>query len=130
MRIWFDGPAGADNHFVTTLRAIDERNGRYVELDRATYIRSERGGLLRSFAGETIIAEGLDLEDGATVSIRGRFSAADRMQVIEWHLHPKGLRDYLNYLGIFLIATLWICCIALAFRNGQPPLDGSKREVA
>jgi hypothetical protein len=115
--LMLEGPANADNHFVRTLSAVEQRPGRPVELDRADYFPTPRGALLLTFADELINAEGLHLGERAAVSIRGRFTSTDRIQVITWHRHQRGLRDYQSYVGILMIAALWSWHAVWAFSS-------------
>ena len=49
-----DGPLGADNHFVRTIRDTNERPGKQVEFDRTRYERENNGYTLETFGEEKI----------------------------------------------------------------------------
>jgi hypothetical protein len=102
------GPESTDSHFVRTLRARAERPGRYVELDHAAYRPGPAGGGLRTFAGEVLAVEGFELDRAARVSIRGRFVSADRVRVLQHHVHAPFARDAGSYVGLAAIAALWL----------------------
>jgi hypothetical protein len=77
-----NGPATADNHFVTTLRDRASRPGRQVELDRARYIYRPSGGNLQIFSGEELNVEGVDLDHSALISVQGVFNSEDAIRVL------------------------------------------------
>jgi len=115
LTVYFVGPflllAGvekADNHFVSTLRNRNEREGRYIELDRNSFTYSPSGGILQTFAGEELYVARLPLVRSATVSIRGKFLSARRIGVEEYHVHLAWIRDTANYVGLTLVGTLWL----------------------
>jgi len=103
-----DRAAGADNHFVETLRQRDARPGRYIELERDRYHIDAAGPRIYTFAGEALALEGVDVPRPALLSLRGRFAGTDRVVVEEYHVHPRGLRDLSSYIGLCLIAVFWI----------------------
>lgn len=105
---FLDRAAGADNHFVETLRQRDARPGRYIELERDRYHIHAAGPRIYTFAGEALALEGVDVPGPALLSLRGRFAGADRVVVEEYHVHPRGLRDLSSYIGLCLIAVYWI----------------------
>ena len=101
----------ADNHYVETLQNTDQRPGKYVELDRVSYIPGESGGLLSHFGGDAISVNGIPLETPSVVSVRGKFVNNHQLEVQEYHEHRGKLRDYNSYLGIILIGLYWSCVI-------------------
>ncbi|HEX3035217.1 MAG TPA: hypothetical protein VHT73_08795 [Thermodesulfobacteriota bacterium] len=105
-----DGPERADNHFVRTLQNTDDRAGKYIEIDRDSYSHSPSGDSLQTFAGEELEVEGMALEHSATVSVRGTFVTDDKIHVHEYHVH-YAFRDIASYVGLTLIAIIWIVAL-------------------
>ena len=103
-----DGPYRADNHFVRTLKEKRDRANRYVEFDRV-YCRS-RGddAVIEPYYGEKIIVVGAKSLPQGSISVRGRFLDESTVEVLEVHDHSGWPRDRLSYLGLGLIAAVWI----------------------
>lgn len=110
-----DGPLEADNHFIRTLRDYENRPGRTLEIDRKGFIPDEEGGTVLTFANEPLAVEGMELEEPAVVSIRGRFLTVNRVRIEEYHVHSR-FRDFASYAGLILIAILWGAALV---RNGN-----------
>ena len=102
-----DGPRAADDHFVKTLGDRARRPGRYVEIDRRPYEPGDGGGRIRTYAGESLRVDGIDLERPAVVSIRGRFEDEDRVRVEAYHVHTP-FRNLASLVGLSLLAMLWL----------------------
>ena len=98
----------ADNHYVGTLREVEARPGRAVEFDRNAYRHEPGGGVLRTWAGETLALQGADLDASGTVSLRGRFIDRQTVQVEAVHVHAPLLRDASSYLGLALVVLAWV----------------------
>lgn len=96
-----------DNHYVETLQMADQRSGKYIEIDRVSYIPDESGGVLLHFGGEEIPVDGIPLEAPSVVSIRGEFVNDHHIEVHEYHRHSGKLRNYASYTGIALISFYW-----------------------
>lgn len=109
-----EGPTEADNHFVKSLREYESRPGRYVEIDRQPYIWNEGSGFIQIFTGELLGVDGIELDRSAVVSIRGRFITEDRVRVEEYHIHSR-FRNMASYLGLSLIALLWVSALVRKF---------------
>lgn len=122
--VWLDGPSGADNHFLRTLREESTRVGKYVEFDRNRYTRGQDGAaVLRTFAEEEIVLTGDTPATSGKLSVRGRFTAEDTVQVIERRAHAPWIRDAASYIGLFFVAALWISAVrreSFARRSSQP----------
>ena len=99
-------PEKANNHFVHTLRSVHDRTGKFIEVDRTTYIHHPSGDFLLVFSGEKLNVDGIDLDRSATVSIRGTFIAEDRIRVQKYHVHFPGFRDGASYLGLILVTLI------------------------
>jgi hypothetical protein len=104
----FDGPEEADNHYVKTLRAYQDRPEHLIEMDRRPFTPEPRGGFLRTYAGEKLKLENVELVRPGIISIRGIFVAEDSIHVYELHEHSEWFRDIASYIGLFLILSLWI----------------------
>lgn len=102
------GPEAADNHYLDTLRTRENRQEHYVEIDRARYVNTPQGDVLRGWIGEDLRATGLDLNPPATVSVRGTFVTTRELHVSEHHVHLAWFRDGASYLGLALIVISWI----------------------
>jgi len=101
-------PLQADNFYIQTLMNFDDRKGKYIEFDRMNYVPDSDGGILISFAGEEFRAVGINLDREVTVAVRARFISTRRLEVIEYHVLEKGLRDLASYVGILVILVVWI----------------------
>jgi hypothetical protein len=98
------GPERANNHFAATLRNREDRLGKPIALDRASW-RPKEG--LRVFSGDVLVAEGLAGVPAGAVSLQGRFTAPDRIRVRRWHIHRPGIRDLASYIGLLGVAGAW-----------------------
>jgi hypothetical protein len=103
-----DGPEKANNHFVKTFRTQKGRTGSYVEIDRVAYDDNASGGVIHTFAQEELNVDGMPLNSSSAVSVRGTFITQDRIRVKEYHVHAHLIRDSGSYLGLTLVALLWI----------------------
>lgn len=106
------GPEAADNHYIKTLGMSQNRTGHYVECDRAHYFSTPEGKSLECWNLEPMSVEGLTLHPPATVSVRGVFIAENKVHVLDSHVHHDWFRDNASYLGLALIAILWIGALA------------------
>jgi hypothetical protein len=111
-------PEQNNNHFVKTLRNYSTREGKYIELDRASYIPGTAGNFLSTFAGEKIKAVNLNLKEKSLISIKGKFITRDEIYVEDYHIHSS-FRDDASMVGISLTAILWLNCIFLSL-NRKP----------
>jgi hypothetical protein len=125
--ILFLGAAEAGNsHSIDVLREPPAaRVGRTVELHRSFYLH--RGGVpvVRTLIEEELEVPGLELEDGARVSVRGRFVAPHRLAVDEWHTHRSTRRDVATYVGLVAVAAAWLFAALRARRLGRAQPQGS-----
>lgn len=99
-------PIEADAHSLNTLSQSDGKVGRSVAMDRARYGQTKNGYVLFHFGGRVRV-EDMGISAPATVSVRGVFTAEDKIRVNRLHVHASGLRDYPSYLGLTLIAAIW-----------------------
>ena len=105
---FLEGPESANNHFVKTLRAQHDRPGRYIEIDRGNFNYRASGSVLHTFAGEELKVKGVEIQRSTVVSVRATFNAENEIFVHEYHVHSPSIRDSASYLGLTLIAMLWI----------------------
>lgn len=112
-----EGPESANNHFVKTLRARQDRPGRYIEVDRENFHYRASGSTLRTFAGEELTVRGIEIERSIPISVRATFIAENEIFVQEYHVHSRLFRDGASYLGLTLIAALWVVAYAGQFRK-------------
>ena len=105
--MFLDGAQTEGNHFVKTLRSRYERAGQHVELNRNICLRRGSEGILRTFAGEELGIEGVELDCFASVSVRVLFITESMIRVHEYHLHTQLIRNCASYLGLILVAILW-----------------------
>jgi hypothetical protein len=101
-----DLPEKQDNHFVHTLRNYNEREGKYIELDRKFYESSKHK--IESISDEKINLKGIELDKSCVVSIKGAFVAQDTIKVTKYHIHNDLFRDGASYVGLVLILMFWI----------------------
>lgn len=119
------GPAAADAHYVTTLAARSAREGRYVEFDRAEYIRRPDGDFLVTFARDTLRLRGSTPATPGVISVRGEFTALDTVRIRSVHGHAAWFRDAASYVGLLLVAVLWIRAVfSFAGRSRRPGRGG------
>ncbi|HUF66407.1 MAG TPA: hypothetical protein VMM17_10585, partial [Gemmatimonadaceae bacterium] len=101
------GPERADNHHVATLRAAD-RTGLYAEFDRNSYVAGDGIDTLLTFADERLLIPHPVLDRSATASVRATFSGHSTIVIHEIHDHTGWPRNLLSYLGLAVIALVWI----------------------
>lgn len=103
------GPAAAGNHFAATLRDLEARPGRYVELDRSRYRSSDR--TLRIFSGERLAVRGMSLPRDAMVSVRGNFVDPHTIHVSAFHVHSP-VRDISSKAALAGVMCVWLVALA------------------
>jgi hypothetical protein len=99
------GPRQEDNHFAATLLAVQERPGRYIELDRAAFHHRDNTILLLN--GERIRLEGQTPPADGLISIKGRFSDTGTIHVSDLHVHTA-LRDLSSKVALPGVMLLWL----------------------
>ncbi len=114
------GPDQADNHFTVTLSNIEERTGKYVELDRSRYHSSDN--TVEIFSGERIKVTGDQPEHDTLLSVRGYFTDTNTIHVSEFHAHGS-VRDMGSIVGLVGILLIWMMALfkkRIVFeKNGQ-----------
>ncbi|MDD3619046.1 MAG: hypothetical protein RBR09_09085 [Desulfobulbaceae bacterium] len=102
------GPAGADNHFVTTLRDRENRAGKYLELDRSRYRSSDN--TVAVFSGERLKVRGMTLPEDGVVSVRGNFIDQHTIHISAYHVHSP-LRDISSVAALAGVMTVWVVAL-------------------
>lgn len=103
------GPRQEDDHFAATLRMKDQRPGRYVELDRVPYSRSENS--VRLPDGERVLLRGKSAQADGLVSVQGRFADRETIHVSNLHVHTT-LRDLSSKTALAGVLLLWLIAFA------------------
>lgn len=107
--LWLmQGPETAGLHDGPLVRDPALRPGQLLEIDRAPYHPDIDGGYITSRYLGKLQVRGVNLDQPATVSIRGRFIGENEIAVLEYHRHRDGFRDGASYLGLALIVLTWI----------------------
>ena len=95
----------ANNHFIKTLRNVDERQGKYVEFDRKKirFNKYTSHYEIQTFDKSYISLVGLKKTNANKISIRGIFIDNKTIKVKEYHENIVWFRDGASYVGILLI---------------------------
>lgn len=111
--LFFQEVYNNDNHFVKTLKNIDDREGKYVELDRKPvfFNDSTNSHRIQSFNHDLIELSEINNIESTRISIRGYFETNNRIKVIDYHENWDTFRDGASYLGLTLILLVWILAL-------------------
>lgn len=115
--VFFGDVLASGSHSLDVLVDVEDRVGRSVELDRAGFRPAEAGGGSRarlSVTGGELAATGRLPAEAATVSVRGVFVERGTVRVTDHHVHRSTGRDLASYLGLGLLAVVWIRDLASA----------------
>jgi hypothetical protein len=102
------GPYALDNHSVKTLQERELRTGRPVEFDRNFYRKQSAGDRLLTLADEELRVTGKHSEHSGLVSVRATFVDPTTIHIEALHVHWGASRDLASYLGLGLLAGLWL----------------------
>lgn len=102
------GPEAADSHSVRTLRETDRRPGRSVAFDRAQVLHRDGREQVVTLSGERIALMGAARGREARASLRGTFVNEKTLSVEARHDHVGWSRDLATYLGLVIVAGLWV----------------------
>lgn len=94
---------------VKTLRETSSRAGKTLELDRSFFSANEQ--TVTTFTRETLSVSGIIPKDSGIYSMKGFFTAADHLQIQQYHKHTN-YRDYATIIGLSLSLLLWFCLVA------------------
>ena len=106
--MYLSGPVSSDNHFIRTLRSFENRQGKYIEIDRSEYTIEHEKGKLKTLAGEFIRTEGISQNVSGVISIQGTFVSNNLIKVSKYHIHSVIFRDSASYVGLSLVIFYWI----------------------
>ncbi|MEM7400424.1 MAG: hypothetical protein AAF304_00580 [Pseudomonadota bacterium] len=97
-----------DNHFIATLKDTQNRMGKYIELDRNTFVHAYAGNAVLTSYGEVIaIANVHSVNHMAKISIQGKFTDNVSIYVNNYHVHTK-FRDIASIIGIACVLLIWL----------------------
>lgn len=105
----------ADNHYINTLKDIQNRTGKNIEIDRNTFVHDDaHSGVLTSY-GELIAVKNVQAEHGELISIQGKFIENGVIHVNQYHVHSK-FRNYASMIGLACVSFIWLvfisrCCM-------------------
>ncbi len=100
----------ADNHFIATLKDIENRMGKEIEIDRNTYMQIDGKAKLKSSFDELISLQNIEAENVERISLQGRFISEHVIYVDSFHAHSK-FRDYASMLGLACMLIVWVIFI-------------------
>jgi len=99
------GPIQADNHYVSTLLEINQRNGKNIEFDRCYFDQS--ASEIKIFSGERIAVLGQLPRTSGIISLSGHFVGPSTILIEKVHRHSRW-RDALSLIGLLLLAVIWL----------------------
>ena len=106
--LMFQGPEKENNHYVTTLRNMEKRPGKYIEFDRGWFQSRDR--TLHVFSGERLQLHGNIPQKDVQLSIQGNFIDKKNIRVTAYHVH-SGFRDIASMVGLTGVMFLWLIAI-------------------
>lgn len=108
----------ADAHSLETLRDPAHRAGRPVGFDRVWLERTAPGrGRIVVRGGEALEIVGALPERSGTASARGTFRDARTVELRDVHLHAGRMRSVASYLGLAVVAGVWLLPLAAGLRG-------------
>jgi len=107
----------ADNHFVSTLRNFHQRTGKYIEKDRKKIFFNEltQSYWIESFGDDYIELKGVNDLESSKLSIQGTFITNNIINVHNYHENWGVFRDGASYVGLLLLALVWVLVQILVF---------------
>lgn len=106
--LMFQGPEIENNHFVATLRKMEQRPGKSMEIDRRKF--RGRDNSIQVFSGERLRLHGNIPDSDALLSVRGNFIDATNIQVDNFHRHNFA-RDLASLVALTGIVSVWLLAI-------------------
>ena len=103
-----------------TLRDRAGRVGRPVVLDRVPLLHGAAEDLAVAIDGSRLALEGFRGDRDGLVSVRGTFTAPDRVLVDEVRVHPAGQRDLQTVAGLGLAAAVVLLRLLRRPDPGEP----------
>jgi hypothetical protein len=103
----------ADNHFITTLKDVQHRAGKNIELDRNTYLQGSDGYRVKTSFGEILHLK--NIEDihagrGSHIPLQEKFTDNHTIYVNNYHRHTR-FRDYVSMIGLVIVLCVWFVFI-------------------
>jgi hypothetical protein len=97
----------SDSYSVKTLREVEMRPGRSVDLDRTAFFAAPAGGSVELWTGERVRATGSLPAHDAIVSLHGTFLEAQVLRIDRLIEHRRN-RDWPSYLGLVLLTLVFL----------------------
>lgn len=105
--VWFLADAEKTNsHYIGTLRHVEQRSGKYIELDRVVFSPVPTSHI-QTDTGESIRVRRITETMPRVISLQGQFINAGEIEVKTYRTHAGRLRDGISYLGLLLVLLLW-----------------------
>jgi len=107
--LFFSGePYKANNHYVHTLLNVEQRPGKYLELDRSRF--RSRDNTVRMFSGERFKVQGVRPDRDAVISVQGYFVDKNTIHISAMHVHSP-LRDISTKFALGGIILIWLVAL-------------------
>ena len=106
-------PAAANNQFINTLRDVEFRQGRELEVDRRPIYRKDGKCVLKTLADEELFVKKVDKDCHGIVSVKAVFLDQKTIHIVEMYRHWGIFRDILSYLGLLFIGFYWLRCLKM-----------------
>ncbi len=120
---FLDEPVKANNHYLKTLIQEENRSGKQIELDRATFKPAGEEKMIKpGHSSEWFYVEGLPVKTRESISIKGHFTAQNVIQVTEYRVHTDLFRDLSSYAGLLLIFATLVLAALRSFSVKDPLL--------
>lgn len=108
-------------YHIDVLRQSTERTGKYIEIDRAPFDSSR--GVITTFTGEELNIGGAVPQESGIISLQGRFTAPDQIEVNNSHSH-SGFRKLASLIGLFMACALLLHSVILTRHTQQKTATG------
>ena len=102
-----------------TLRETETRVGRVVEFDRVSYIKRDSGDVIRTVSNEYLKVGANPLPHSALVSMKGRFTTSDSLEVEDLHIHSSWFRDAASMLGLAILGVMCLVSMIRSWRRRE-----------
>ena len=97
---------------------MEDRTGRFMEMDRAPFKHSGDLTTVQLYAGQFITLAGITevLPNEGKISIRGTFVAHDVFQADDYHLNDARFREIASIVGLSILLIYWMIVLLGRFR--------------
>ena len=107
--LWMSAAERNDLHYVDTLRHVEARPGKLIEIDRGrVYFNDADKPVLRMTSGPEFVLLGEINRQAQQISVRGRFVDPDTIAVERVYVHQKGEREIYTLIGLGIVALWWL----------------------